>query len=303
VTLSEPIVSVILASYGRESWLHQTLCDVVAQLPEWAEVLVINQSASDSFERSRAYISALNEARITQYSCPKGLPGARNMGIEKSRAPVLIFFDDDVRLHEGCIQAHLDTHAQPGIGGVVGRIVEHVVQSNSDKVRNSVGINGRVRCNLDGDGFGYVDSLTGANMSIKRAVFEQIGPFDSNYLGTAVLEESDVSIRMRRAGWRIGFQPAASLEHFSASEGGVRVGDALRTQRWRFHNAAYYVRQHHGLLAWPALSSTFLAIALKHALRWRKPTAVLRLMRALGQGWKLGEVSPDRTPFTPLQTR
>lgn len=51
-----------------------------------------------------------------------------------------------------------------------------------------------------------VDHLRGCNMSFHRSALEAIGGFDARYIWTNVLEETDVCIRVKRAGRRLVFK-------------------------------------------------------------------------------------------------
>lgn len=57
-----------------------------------------------------------------------------------------------------------------------------------------------------------VEALIGAVMAIKRTAFDQIGGFDEDYF--FFLEETDLAVRMRRAGWKVVHEPRAAAVHF-----------------------------------------------------------------------------------------
>ena len=102
------------------------------------------------------------------------------------------------------------------------------------------------------------------------------------------------SERIRQDGWILLFEPKAELVHLSALQGGVRVEDALRTEYWRFRNCTYWMLKHRGPKHLPLLLATYTGIALKRSAEWQKPSAFLKLGKALGDGiltWKKG---PDQ---------
>src|SRR6185503_16024061 len=60
-----------------------------------------------------------------------------------------------------------------------------------------------------------IRGLTGTNMSFKREVFERVGLFDLR-LGpgaSGFSEDTEFSLRIRRAGFRIGYTPHAVVYH------------------------------------------------------------------------------------------
>ncbi len=279
-------VSIVLCTLGRPRLLVGVLGDLAAQLPARGEVVVVDQSEGEARRATQAWLAARGDAR-TRLLCapPRGLPEARNLGLEQARGEVVLFLDDDVRLAPGCVQAHLRALERPGVGAVVGRVVERGMRPNAPPTVNEVGPDGRVRTNLTGRAPQPVGTLKGANMSLRREVLDQMGPFDSGFRGTALLEDADMGERVWRAGWSVWFEPEAELIHLSAPRGGVRQGSDWETERWRFHNTALFLRKHRPRArarAW----ATFAAIALRRAAQWRDPAASLRLMAAFEEGWR-----------------
>jgi GT2 family glycosyltransferase len=287
-------LSIIVPTFDRPDYVGSLLEDVITQAPLDAEIVVVDQSPRAASRRTADRIAQLADLRVRHLPVARrGLPEARNVGLSATRAPVVLFLDDDVRLLAGSIAAHLRAFACPATGGVVGRILERTVAANARRTTNRLGAGGRIRTNLTGTRRVPVETLKGANMSLRRSVLDRIGGFDPNYLGTALLEDADVSVRVSRAGYRLWFEPAARVVHLSAERGGVRTGDVRTTERWRFHNTAYFVRRHRGPWHLAPLVATFSAIAVKRAAGWRDPAAFRMLMDALREGWDL---AGTRTP-------
>ncbi len=273
------MLSVVIATYNRPEALQNSVRDVLEQLPPGGELVVVDQSDDD-------LIATLPpQARVVRLQ-PPSLPIARNVGVQHTSGEVILFLDDDVRLHPGCLAAHVEAFGDPTVGGTVGQIVEHEVRPNRSGTINRIGRGGRVLTNLTGRHRTEVQTLKGANMAYRRRALAAAGPFDPNYLGTAILEDADLSTRVRNLGWRLMYLPDASLDHLSVPVGGVRVGSREATERWRFHNTAYFLRRHRTRLGIRGLA-TFTAIAARRALEWRDPAAMVHLLRAWRDGWRL----------------
>ncbi len=60
-----------------------------------------------------------------------------------------------------------------------------------------------------------VDSVIGAAMMIRMEALRSVGYFDEGYF--FFLEETDLCFRLKKAGWRIVFLPAARIIHFQGS--------------------------------------------------------------------------------------
>ena len=59
-------------------------------------------------------------------------------------------------------------------------------------------------------------------MAFRRTALISIGGFDERYTHSAFREDTDVSWRIKRAGYGIWFNHKASLYHLSAAQGGTR---------------------------------------------------------------------------------
>jgi GT2 family glycosyltransferase len=129
-------------------------------------------------------------------------------------------------------------------------------------------------------------------MSVRRTAVLDAGGFDETLGGTALLEDAEVSLRLRAAGWTLRFEPAAEVHHRSAPVGGVRVRDRLQTERWRFENTAAVVRRARGRHGMLAAAPVLAALAVERGLRWRAPGASWTLLSALARGWRRGAAAP-----------
>lgn len=288
----EPALAVVLPTVGRSRLLLPLVDQILSQLGPRDEILIVDQSPPDERALVAARVSAIGDPRLSLLTqAERSLPLARNAGIAATTAEIVLFFDDDTEILPGCLDAHRAAYGDPAVGAVTGRIIERVLRPNAPRTVNRVGISGRIRVNLEGDVPCEIDSLKGANMSVRRTSLDRLrergrhGPFDPAYGGTALLEESDLSARLRARGWRILFQPSAGVVHLHEPSGGVRAGapDALW---WRFHNTARYLRLHRGIASLLPFSATFSAIALSHAASARDLRAPLRLWRAARAGWR-----------------
>jgi GT2 family glycosyltransferase len=283
-------LAIIIATLNRSAWVQQVLFDVANQLEDGMEVVVVDQSQPQGFDQTARYIGAMSDPRVRHLALdPPSLPVARNVGVANSKAPVLLFLDDDVRLAPGCLRAHLASYKRDNLGGVVGRIVERDPKENARGLINEVGPGGRVRSNLGGDINGPVGMLKGANMSVLRVAFEQAGGFDDGFLGTAFLEEADFSERVRRAGWSLRFVSEASVVHAQAPEGGCRVGGSHPAEGWRFRNTGRFWRRNRSSWGLFRVVPTFLMVAIKRSWEWRDASSVVRLMQSFAGGWKDGQ--------------
>lgn len=276
-------LAIVVPTVGRSDVLVPLLEQLLAVAADTDEIVVVDQSTGE--DRTRIVQFAAGRRLRLIHRDQRGLPAARNVGIAATTAPVVLFFDDDVILSPGCLDAHRAAYLDPTIGGVVGRIRERRLKPNSRRITNHIDRGGRIRTNLDGDHPTDVDTLKGANMSFRRQALDEAGPFDEGFGGTALLEDADLSTRVRRLGWRLRYVPGATVDHLHVATGGVRTGTEGTADWWRFHNTGRFVRKHRPRRDLPRVVTTFVAIALLRTVQARDPRVGPRLLAAWVSGW------------------
>jgi GT2 family glycosyltransferase len=98
-----------------------------------------------------------------------------------------------------------------------------------------------------------VDHMIGANMSLRLQAIRDAGGIRDYYPGSCLREETDISLRVRRIGGRIVYEPRAVVRHVAGTYAKGRRFDA----RYRFYGA----RNHVVLLA--------TVFGWRHTLPWR----------------------------------
>ncbi|MDD3774315.1 MAG: glycosyltransferase, partial [Patescibacteria group bacterium] len=83
-----------------------------------------------------------------------------------------------------------------------------------------------------------IDSCWGANMSMRRELIEKLGGFDNDIL--LIRDESDLSMRLRLAGFKIIFEPKAKIIHKTAPSGGTRFDKRMDWYSKFFHDEIYF---------------------------------------------------------------
>lgn len=299
-----PTLSIVIPTLNRPGHALHTVRQLLEQEFGDFEVYVLDQSDMAVADKLRAGILALGDPRARHVRLLViGLANARNEGIALSRGRIVLFLDDDVvLLGQNFLDAHLLVFQDHHIGGVTGRIIERRNRPNARRTIARVSIGGRTLDNMFGTEPVPLDGLKGGNMSLRAEIFKQIGGFDRNFAGTALLEDADFSTRAISAGWRLVFEPSAELLHLSAPSGGCRVGSDQSREWWRFRATAYYIRKHRGVLGMIPFLLTFSLIGIRKAIQWRTGGALVHLatgvaagLRTLRQG--TDEQLPIRKPI------
>jgi GT2 family glycosyltransferase len=196
---------------------------------------------------------------------------------------LVLFIDDDIVPEPGFLQRHLRAMERTGAALVAGRVVQpwHEGKDFSEQ-------EGFHFASLQA---GWIGEFMGGNFAVRREIALRLGGFDEQFVGVAYNFEAEFANRLRQAGHRIFYEPAACVHHLKVSRGGTRAfGDHLRSFRPNHAVGAYYFI----LRTWSGWQSLvrFLdrplrAIATRHHLRkpWWIPAALVAELS--GMAWAL----------------
>ncbi|MET0500410.1 MAG: glycosyltransferase [Candidatus Binatia bacterium] len=211
--------SVIVPTFNRAASVQRLMASFRALVcPESiaAEFLIVDNGSTDDTakvlarqesESKRFPIRILRENR-------QGKSNALNRGLSAATGKILLIVDDDVVVHPDWLIQHLESHSSNPFDAVQGRVLPGV-----DPGGKSADPNRLREYNIPIIDYGResreIRGLTGTNMSFKREVFETVGLFDAR-LGPGAAgfsEDSEYSIRIRKAGFIIGYTPGAVVYH------------------------------------------------------------------------------------------
>jgi GT2 family glycosyltransferase len=211
-----PDLSVIIASYNSRRTIGRCLDSLRAQETGRAfEVIVVDSSTDGAAE----LIAQDHPEVVLITSAERRFPGgARNIGVSAASAGIVALLDADCTVDPGWVDAVLDAHRSPdaAIGGVIanGDRRGHVARAAYFTEFSQW---------MPGERPGWMTDVAAANISYKREVFDDVGPF----IEGAYCSDTDFHWRMHRKGHRLRFEPSIVAYHHSISE----LGAFLRHER------------------------------------------------------------------------
>lgn len=205
------------------------------------EIFVVD--ASDGLETRDVVQTAPGIQYLDLLGARNQMPASRNLGIAHCRGDVVAFLDDDSMARPGWLAALLATYSEPAIGCVGGRAVDEHEATLPDPTLVGRLLQDGTRIdnfNADPGRVLEVDRVRGCNMSFRREILLALGGFDRRYTGTNVNEAGDVGLRVKKAGYKVLYQPAAVVDHLSAPREELpRDPRAWRTQYYIARNRTY----------------------------------------------------------------
>lgn len=239
-----PKITVMIPTLNRPGAIVDTVGDMLAQTHDAFEIVVVDASPDENQSLTR---QAQLDQRLRVFRIPpRGTCFARNTGVRRARGEVVVFLDDDVRVRQrDFLNKHAEEYADPTVGGVGGRVLDANTQLNRQQTGPvcRVTATGRIFANATSLTRQDINAPRGGNMSFRRQIILQVGWFDEQFRGNAMREETDFSLRVVQAGWRIVYQPAATLTHLALA-GGSRSADRIAWYRDFFFNESYFFLKH-----------------------------------------------------------
>lgn len=209
-----PWVSIVVPVYDGAGTLGLLIESLSREAAAGArfEVVAVDDGSSDG---SRALL--VESARrlpfplLVEGQPNAGCPSARNRGIRASRGEIVAFLDQDCAVEPGWIEAITSGYEDPRLGGVGGRTLPA-------RVTNLVEAYAAARRHLELPALsqGGVEYVIGGNSSFRRGALLEVGGFDERFRTGA--EDWDLSIRIRKAGWRIAYRAEAVVRHHHRSD-------------------------------------------------------------------------------------
>ena len=212
-------LTVAICTYNRSRLLRQTLEGVARQsYPKGEyEVLVIDNNSTDDTAAVVASFAAVDPAPRYLLEPAQGLDHARNRGVREARGDIIVFADDDILVEADWLAQMsapfgADTHVRIGaVGGEVIPVFPDGVPAWIAGWHRPLGYR------TDAGPIPAHQSPMGANLAIPKAVFAELGPFNTTLdrQGDKLFSGGDEEMvrRIRAAGMEVWFAPKAKILH------------------------------------------------------------------------------------------
>lgn len=249
--------AVIVLVWNGEKYISACLDALIAQNDGQAELIVVDNASTDaSREIVRRYGS---QVRLITNSANLGFSGGNNVGIAATDADVVVLLNQDTEVHQGWLRAILDTFLsdpQIGIVGCKALYPDGRIQHAGAKIAPTNALAIHIGQGEDDRGqydqFTDADYVTGAAFAIHRQVLKHLRGLDERF-NPALYEEVDYCYRARRLGYRIVYQPKATLTHHEST--------SLPKPHYAIHyllhrNRLHFIALHWGNAQWVDWSQT-----------------------------------------------
>lgn len=235
-------LSVLVPTYRRPAYLTKCLHALEQQMRSPYEVLVIVRDCDTETRELLQHCSFGLPLRVLIVEEP-GQVAALNAGLEQVRGDVVAITDDDAAPRPDWLR-RIEKHFEldPDIAGVGGRdyLLDGQVYTDASVVGKIQWFGRHIGNHHRGFGEArHVDVLKGANMSFRMSAIAG-RRFDTRLWGAGaqICNDMSFSLRLRRDGWRLLYDPSVAVDHFSAErfDDDRRFSRSLAAVRNEAHN-------------------------------------------------------------------
>lgn len=249
-------LSIIIVNWNSKEYLQTCIASIITRTSDVTyEVVVIDSGSFDGVDEMLR--QCYPQVRFIQSDRNVGFAQANNIAFTASSGRNVLFLNPDTELEGSAIDnlVHgLDSQQDAGVVGAKLLNSDRSVQTSciqafptilnqlldSNALRRTfpkAGMWGTAPLVSDTNLPAEVDAVSGACLMIKRAVFETVHMFSTEYFMYS--EDVDLCFKVKEAGWNTYYIPAAVVVHHGGTSSAQSNENAfsnvmLLESRWRF---------------------------------------------------------------------
>lgn len=265
--MDTPKVSVVLVSWNTRDLLASCLDSLLPQVEECGgEVWVVDNDSADG--SADLVAERFPSVHLIRNARNDGFARACNLVFAKCNAPYVFLFNPDATLDPGSLPAMLQVMSEnPRLGALMPRLLSgdglptHFVGRAPRLLAVKLRVqrelmwrfqrSQRLRAYWEKAAADYLahsataggpfprKQLEGAALMLRRKGLDEVGVFDPAFF--CGYEETDLTIRLRKAGWGLAVTPLAGARHWDQQS---RL--QWKTRPWEIPDGFYFVRKHNG---------------------------------------------------------
>ena len=195
------------------------------------EVIVVDDCSTDETAEAIPQIPGVVYLRNEKNS---GFIASCNRGAETARGRYLVFLNNDTLVTPGWLSALLHTFIEQPRAGIVGSKLLYpdgrLQEAGGIIWRDASGWNYGKFDDAEKPEYNYlreVDYCSAATLMVPKSLFASVGGFDSRY-APAYYEDTDLAFKVRKAGYKVLYQPLSEIIHYEGATGGTDLATGTK---------------------------------------------------------------------------
>jgi N-acetylglucosaminyl-diphospho-decaprenol L-rhamnosyltransferase len=286
----------VIVAYDRYQLTESCLRHLRTQTIDHHVIVVDNGSTDDTRARLRA---DWPRVQLELFDENRGFPEACNRGVAAGSAEIVVLLNNDVDCRHDFLQSLVAPLRDPTVGSVASLMLQpggkriDCIGLVADPVLAGFPRLQGLPADRAHDVIPVLAGPAGAAAAYRRTAWEQVGGLDETIV--AYMEDFDLALRLRMAGWRATAAPDAVGVHLGSATNGFR--SAWQRRQGGFGRG--YVLRRYGLLRGRTAPRAFVteAVVVLGDLVLSRDLAALRGRLA---GWRAGR-SGSRLPLPPAE--
>lgn len=224
-------LSLVIITYNRPADALELARNIAGleELEQWVEeVIFVNNRSTISYHALEDFIASRPEVPFRYAVAPEnlGVSRGRNYAIGLSRAPYLVFLDDDALFRNAdALKCIVPAFEAPDSDRPIGIVAFKIYYHSTGEMQVNAFPHKRFAERRDWPHFDTA-YFSGAAHAIRRTVFERVGLYPENFFYG--MEEYDLSYRALEAGFAIRYDDRVVILHKESPGGRLTKPEKLR---------------------------------------------------------------------------
>lgn len=228
----EPLVSIVIPVYNQYDYTYRCIKSVIENsdaIPY--EIIIGDDNSTDKTRNIKHYIHGVVVNKNMDQS---GFVMNCNNASKVARGKYILFLNNDTKVKESWLSSLVELiENNPEIGIVGSKLIypKGKLQEAGGIVWNDANaMNYGIRDNQSKPEYNYVkevDYISGASLMIRRNLWQEVGGFETRY-APAYYEDTDLSFKVREAGYKVVYQPRSVVVHYEGVSNGTDKSTGLK---------------------------------------------------------------------------
>ena len=235
-----PEVSIVIPVYNQIHYTYLCLASILEHTKDVSyEIVIADDVSGDATEHLGEFAEGIT---ICRNETNQGFLRNCNHAAKSARGRYIMFLNNDTQVTEGWLSSLVSLiQSDDSIGMVGSKLVYpdgRLQEAGGIIWSDGSGWNYGRLDNPDKAEYNYVkdvDYISGAAILLSAELWNRIGGFDERF-APAYCEDSDLAFEVRKAGYRVVYQPLSKVIHFEGVSNGTDVnGSGLK--RYQVENS------------------------------------------------------------------